>query len=114
MTQRLPIIGSILALFLAGCASTSEPLYGWGSYQNQVYVNLKGGTAPDAQIKELEENEQKIRSSGLALPPGYLAHLAMLYGETGQSDKARELLEKEKASFPESAVFIDFLLSQLR
>lgn len=115
MIRSIPASSGALALvLLAACAQTPEPLYGWGSYQSQLYLRLKGGAAPDAQIKELEDNEQRILGRGHALPPGYRAHLAMLYGETGQMDKARTLLLQEKSAFPESAAFVDYLLAQMR
>lgn len=104
---------AIAAIALTGCASTAiKPLYGWDGYQPQVYDALKSQdtSSPESQIAKLEEAEQKIRSSGAALPPGYQAHLAMLYSKAGQPDKTVQRLTAEKEQFPESTPFMDFLL----
>lgn len=97
---------------LVGCATTTPPLYAWDGYQPQVYSYLKshGADSPQAQIAVLEEAEQKVRARGAALPPGYQAHLAMLYSKAGQDAKTEERLAAEKAQFPESAPFMDFLM----
>jgi len=97
---------------LAGCATPYQPLYYWGSYQTQVYGHFKGEKGPEEQIQALEETRQKARAEGKQLPPGFQAHLAMLYGQTGRSDRLVENLEAEKAQFPESSTFMDFLLKK--
>ncbi|MCH2000092.1 DUF4810 domain-containing protein, partial [Achromobacter xylosoxidans] len=43
-------------------------------------------------------------------PPGFRAHLGMLYLKLGDGAKGLEQLEGEKAAFPESKPFMDFLL----
>ncbi len=95
----------------SGCAAPAKPLYGWDGYQPQVYAYLKdnGNAAPEAQIAALEAAEQQVLARGQALPPGYQAHLAMLYAKTGQADKTAERLAAEKTQFPESSGFMDFL-----
>lgn len=97
---------------LAGCATRQQPLYYWGGYQTQVYSHFKGETGPEEQIQALEGEREKARAQGKALPPGFQAHLAMLYGKTGRSERLVESLEAEKAQFPESSTFMDFLLKK--
>ena len=46
------------------------------------------------------------------LPPGLQAHLGLLYGMTGRGDLFEQNLLVEKQSFPESSVYLDFLLKQ--
>lgn len=99
---------------LAGCATRPQPLYYWGSYQNQVYGHFNGEKSPEEQVQALEGDREKARSEGKALPPGFQAHLAMLYGQTGQSDRLVENLQAEKAQFPESSTFMDFLLKKFK
>lgn len=104
------------ALLASGCAAPPRTmLYGWDAYQPQVYEYLKsqGNDEPQAQIAALEEGAQKIQGRGAALPPGYRAHLAMLYARAGQADKSAEHLAAEKTQFPESTVFMDFLARTL-
>ena len=98
---------------LAGCVTRPQHLYHWGGYQTQVYGHFKGDKDPAQQIQALEQEREAARSLGKPLPPGFQAHLAMLYGKTGRSDRMAENLEAEKAQFPESAAFMDFLLKNL-
>ncbi len=117
-SSRVVVTGIVFgATMLGGCAthSNSRALYNWGSYQQQVYESLKdGGSSPEEQISALERDMQKAQARGEALPPGYHAHLAMLYGKVGKSDQVRQQLEAEKAQFPESTTFMDFMLSKFK
>lgn len=105
------LTAAAIASLASGCAAPAKPLYGWDGYQPQVYAYLKdnGEATPEAQIAELEAAEQKVRARGQALPPGYQAHMAMLYAKAGKADKTAERLAAEKAQFPESSGFVDFL-----
>lgn len=96
---------------LAGCAApAAKPLYSWTNYEPQVYDYLKGsGNGVEVQISKLEEATEKARATGQALPPGYRAHLGMLYAKAGRTDQVQPQFEAEKTSFPESSAFIDFL-----
>ena len=98
-------------LLLGGCATASKTLYQWGGYQQQVYKHFQG-EGPEAQIAALEESYQKMRAEGGKPPPGYHAHLGMLYAEIGQGDQAVQQFQTEKALFPESAAYMDFLLKK--
>lgn len=105
----------VAALVLPGCAARTPPLYGWGRYQTQVYEHLKGqGQGPEAEVAVLEADLQKIRAKGQTPPPGYHAHLGMLYASLGKSDQAVQELETEKGTFPESTPYIDRLLATYR
>lgn len=100
-----------IALALSGCANQPKPLYGWGNYQDQVYEHFKTESSDNQkEIAALEENLQKIRSNGEAVPPGYHAHLGMLYAAIGKQDQLVQELNTEKALFPESAPYMDFLM----
>ncbi|RRS03767.1 DUF4810 domain-containing protein [Aquabacterium soli] len=102
-----------LAALLVGCAAP-KPLYQWEGYQAQVYNYLRaqGSTGPEAQIAALEQGFQKIRAQGGTPPPGYHAHLGLLYLQVGKDDQAVQELRTEKALFPESAGYMDFLLAK--
>ncbi len=99
---------------LTGCAQAPKPLYHWGGYQAQVYEHLKGdGADAQAQARLLETQQVDARAAGAALPPGFRAHLGMLYLQLGRVDEARQQWEAEKSNFPESTVYMDFLLKRL-
>jgi len=104
------------ALLTVGCASNAaKPLYGWEAYQPQVYAYLQSGGNADAQeqLARLEQAQQNMAQRGQALPPGYRAHMGMLYAKAGQADKGAAAFTAEKAHFPESTSFMDFLLRTL-
>lgn len=105
-----------LALTLSGCASQKpKTLYGWGNYQDQLYSHFKNeGNGHEAEIAALEENLQKMRARDEAVPPGYHAHLGMLYAAAGKDDQLIQALQTEKALFPESAAYMDFLMNNYR
>lgn len=110
-------LAAVLAALLAlpGCAARVPPLYGWGSYQAQVYEHFKGqGKGPAAQVATLEADLQEIRAKGQTPPPGYHAHLGMLYASLGKDDQAVQELQTEKGLFPESTPYIDRLLASYK
>jgi len=112
--SRTALVLALLAL--TGCASKQPPLYSWGSYQQQVYQYFKadGSKTSEEQILALQESAEKTRSSGAALPPGYHAHLGLLYAHAGKDDLVVQEFETEKALFPESAPYMDFLLRKVK
>lgn len=103
-----------LSLLVSGCASQPQTLYHWNSYPDQVYAYLKdGGGDQAAQIAKLEADIEAARAAGQPLPPGFRAHLGMLYGNAGRVDDMKQQFDSERREFPESAAFLDFLLDNL-
>lgn len=110
------VLAIAAALLLAGCAAQSpRTLYGWGSYEETMYVSMvkPGILTPDAQVQQLEKDREAIRAAGQKLPPGWRVHLATLYFQTGHSDAARAELQGEKDAFPESRTLCDTLLKNM-
>jgi hypothetical protein len=110
------LFSALTLLALVGCATKPTPLYGWGSYQDQVYQYFKadGRKSAEEQILALQEFAEKGNAKGAKLPPGYHAHLGMLYASAGKDDLAIEQLQTEKTLFPESAAYMDRLLSKYK
>jgi hypothetical protein len=102
------------ATLLAGCASTST-LYHWGRYQDLIYASyVEPGKVPlEAEVEKLEQDRQQALAANKRLPPGWHAHLGLLYYQLGKADQALQELGREKAEFPESGVFIDRLVGNL-
>lgn len=98
---------------VAGCQTAPKPLYQWESYQPQVYEYFKG-EPKEAQVEALERDLQKIDASGRSAPPGYHAHLGMLYLSMGKDDQMVQQFRTEKALFPESGPYMDFLLKNAK
>ncbi len=104
------LVAGALALLLSACASQQTELYNWGSYESQVYARFKNSSSPEQQIAMLEKDLQRASLTGRHLPPGFHAHLGLLYGESGRAADMRQQFETEKTLFPEAAPFMNFLL----
>ena len=109
---RAGLLILVLTVCFFGCAS-QRPLYSWGSYEDQVFAYLRG-ESPWGQIAALERDMARIMATGGAFPPGFNAHLGMLYAEFGDIARATAFFEAEKALFPEAAVYMNFILERLR
>lgn len=100
---------------LMGCTQPTKPLYHWEGYQRQLYEHFKGTESDaQAQLRQLEAQAQKAQGAGAALPPGFRAHIGLLYLNLGRADEAQKQFESEKAVFPESAPYMDFLLHKIK
>ena len=97
---------------LAGCHTANPSLYQWGSYQPQVYQHFKG-ESPNEQIAALEKDLQRMNTSGRKAPPGFHAHLGMLYSMVGRNDLVASEFQEEKRLFPESTTYMDRLLETM-
>lgn len=101
-------------LMLFGCATQTKPLYYWGDYQPQLYAYFQGdGNSPEQQREALEKTAIQASAKGAALPPGFHAHLGLLYLRMGQPGQARTAFLAEEAQFPESKPYMDFLIGNL-
>jgi len=102
----------LAAFLLTACAGDGKrSLYAWGDYPDRTYSYLKGeeqGWHDD--ISALEEQARKAEADRWDLPPGFRAHLGLLYLKAGQPDLAIGYFQAEKKAFPESATFMDFQL----
>ena len=98
-------------MFIMDCASVPT-IYKWDGYQEQVSLHLTGKAGPEQQIIELEKNLSKIQANGKT-PPGYMAHLGLLYAEVGNDGQAKKYFQTEKELFPESAPFMNYLLAKI-
>ena len=101
-------------VLLTGCRAPN--IYSWGHYEDLVYTSYAapGKLSPQMQIDQLERDYQKAKSANKPVPPGFHAHVGYLYAQVGKPDEARREFETEKADFPESAVFMDRLIGNLK
>ena len=73
-----------------------------------------GKYSSQSQIIEMEKDLEKARAANKSLPPGHYAYLGYLYFQSGQLDKALTALQTEKTIFPESAIYMDRLIAQIK
>ncbi len=99
---------------LPGCARAPARLYEWGGFQGQLYEYFKADHSTyEEQLRILDAQAERARGMDATLPPGFRAHRAMLYLRLGRDGEAKQDLEAEKAAFPESAQYMDFLLKHM-
>src|SRR5574343_1719571 len=106
----LILLAGLLASLLSGCANRPQPLCYWGNFQDQQYADFKGERGPEDGIQNLERVREEAKSRGKLVPPGFQAHLGMLYGLSGRTDLFEQNLLAERQQFPESSVYVNFLL----
>lgn len=99
-------------LFLTAC-KTTEPTYYYGAYSEAIYSYFKADTTSvSQQILILEQIIGQAQGKGKPVAPGVHAHLGMLYFESGNAQQGVAHFEQEKALFPESATYLDFLMNK--
>lgn len=109
-----PLLGSMIIGSLVGCAHAPASMYQWDGYQKNVYQFMQHEAAdPGEQLRLMQAQNERVKTAGTRLPPGFRAHLAMLYLQLGQYDDAKLQLQAEKTAFPESSHYMDFLLKQM-
>jgi len=104
-------------LLLSGCATwKQQDLYHWGSFSDANYLWLKDNNADEGGdvIAAMEKNLSMATAKGQRLPPGFHAHLGLLYLQANQIDLTIFHWEAEKTAFPESIPFMDFQLRALQ
>ncbi|MCG3190110.1 MAG: hypothetical protein LKCHEGNO_02719 [Burkholderiaceae bacterium] len=114
MVLRRAVPIAVGLVVLAGCAQRPKPLYMWESFPRVQYdALLHEGVSPESQIQSMEAHADKARGANASLPPGFRAHLGMLYLATGNAEGARRMWEAESLAFPEAKAYIDSLLKRL-
>lgn len=110
--KTLLVVASLL-IFFTGCATrNSGNLYYWnGSYETSMYKYLNDDQDFSQQISAMEKSAQKIYETNKKAPPGFYAHLGLLYMNQGNMAQADKNFNKEVKNFPESQAYIAFLRS---
>ena len=118
MSRPLLLGASACILALAGCASpeTVTVMYRWGIYEDLMYLSYSepGEVDPGTQAQRLGEDIARTQGEGKRVPPGVHAHLGFLHYIEGDWVSARAHFMRERELFPESATFIDGLLSRMK
>jgi len=102
-----------ISLLLVACKSNS--IYYWDSYPQTSYAYKHEPSDETFQkhFDTLTEIINNAESKNKKIPPGIYIELAMMYSSIDDLDKAKEMLNKEKELFPESAKFIQVVNNRL-
>ena len=117
MSLRLLLIGaSTCIVVLAGCASPETTVYRWGIYEDLMYLSYSEPGEADSitQAQRLGEDIARTQAEGKRMPPGVHAHLGYLHYSVGDWESASAHFRRERELFPESATFINGILSRMK
>ena len=105
-------LACLAAAAMTGCGSS---IYRWSGYEGSIaaFYAHRDDDILVGQVKSLSTQVENSQRAG-RVPPGMLAHLAYFYYLNGDTTTAAEYLRAEKAAFPESAHFVDFILGQIQ
>ena len=106
------IIFFLLIGLLCGCASPS--LYEWGNYDRWLYENYKHPKDDEELYVELTAlitaYERRSNPQSKPMAPGLYAEYGFLLMRRSENARAITYYKKEKALWPESAVFMDSMI----
>ena len=112
MRCHLAVLGALLPC-VAGCGAPD--FYAWGRYQDSLYEMYlePGSQQPADELGLLVEQVERSEGEGRPVPPGLRVHIGYLYAKAGNQSAAVTWLNAEKQAFPESALFVDGMLTRM-
>lgn len=110
------LIGAcVLAFFVSSCSSP-KTLYSWYNYDDASHMYAKKQTEETEQVllKNFDKILKKQRGLRKVVPPGIYAERGYYFVKNGKIDEGVKMFEMEKKLYPESAVFMDRLIKNLK
>ena len=101
-----------VALSMAGCATTNN-LYQWGGYEDQLYAAYKDPNQVEALRLKLEAHIQQTEKAGQKVAPGLYAELGTLYLQGGANGTAMDYYARERKAWPESQQLMTAMIENL-
>ncbi|MDP4201994.1 MAG: DUF4810 domain-containing protein [Bacteroidota bacterium] len=104
---------SLMLIALASCTTTVPSLYTWNNYSEATYNYIKSRSDADkvALMKTYDVMIKKQAGLRKCVPPGVYADYGFLLIQAGETDKGRDMLNKEIELYPESKTLIAHLLN---
>jgi hypothetical protein len=109
--RLLLILLAAVALAAGGC--TANRLYAWGNYDDTLYAHYKNPGDAEENLARLQKIVETNEAAGQKMPPGVYAQYGYALYEAGRSAEALTCFEKERATWPESAVLMEKLRRNL-
>lgn len=101
---------SAVCAVLTACAPATR--FEWGGYEQALYAYAQNPENRNVYRTSLEQAIERGERRD-AVAPGMYAELGYLYLEEGEAERAVQNFQRERALFPESAVFMDRVIQQL-
>ena len=113
MTNKSLVLLLGLTVFLGGCVVNNN-MYGWENYSSTLYGWKKNATDESAieHRAELSKIIEKSHKKGVRVPPGIYCEYGYMLLLEGDEEQAFIFFEKEAEEYPESKIFVDFLLER--
>ena len=112
MNKFLLLLPCLGMLMFTGC--TSPHLYEWGNYDQWLYENYENPKNDEELYVDLTalitEYEGRKNPQTKPMAPGLYAEYGFLLMRRGENSQAIKYYNKEKALWPESAVFMDSMI----
>lgn len=111
----VPLVVASTVGLMTACASTPQrtQLYYWDeAYPASVYQYTKQEADATEHVSKLEQVKLNADNANRQLPPGFLAHLALLHTQLGNEAVSRDYLMQEARLYPEAQHFVQFLITQ--
>lgn len=100
---------SVIAL--GGCVTSGA--YNWGSYDELLYQSYKDVTRTETMRLELEQHLTALEKRDQRVAPGLYAELGTLYLQAGDTSRAVQFYEKERATWPASEGLMTAMIANL-
>ena len=112
MRHRFFLLFTLCSGLFFGCASPH--LYEWSDYDQWLYKNYKHPENDEKLYTHLqyfiEGYEQKKNPKTKPMAPGIYAEYGFLLMRRGETKRAIDAFNKEKALWPEATVFMDHMI----
>jgi hypothetical protein len=113
--KKIILISIFLIPVVMSCTSQKKTLFYWGDYSNTLY-NLKK-TPNDENLAKHKNAIQAIITTSekkkLKVPPGIYCEYGFILAKEGDTENARKYFELEAQTYPESAAFMEKLITNL-
>jgi hypothetical protein len=94
----------------AGAACAPKLTYQWGNYDRALYDLARAPENQEQYVQQLREIVTTCETEGTKVPPGIYAEYGYALFTLGQLDQAIGYYEKERATWPESNVFMEKMI----